>query len=57
MFLEKQRQLVGHNSERKMIEIETKQIYATKTDGDRVRSRVNGHRNGELSTAYFYNSE
>ena len=56
-FLEKQLQLVGDNCERKRIETEIKQIYATKTEGARVRSRVNWHENGESSTAYFYNLE
>ena len=56
-FLEKQLQLVGDNCERKRIETEIKQIHATKTEGARVRSRVNWHENGESSTAYFYNLE
>ena len=56
-FLEKQLQLVGDNCERKIIETEIKQIYATKTEGARVRTRVNWHENGESSIAYFYNLE
>ena len=55
--LEKQLQLERDSAERKIIETEIKQIYATKTEGARVRSRVNWYESGESSTAYFYNLE
>ena len=55
--LEKQLQSERDSAERKIIETEIKQIYAKKTEGARVRSRVNWYESGESSTAYFYNLE